>query len=400
MEKQSVFELTPRATVMVREQLERILASEIFRGADEQSAFLRAAVEMRLAGEKEITARTISMHLARAYDYFVDFSVRKAAASVRRNLPRYYREAQNDPVIISFPKPRIEDVPADPKTRTPAKRRYIRQHKGEAYRPFLDYNPTALQDRLLTQVMNTLTHGFSKDLLGTIEPLNALMRSDIDNPLFHLLAARVIFDLASLLPFDPIWLQNMALEGVGSSEELAHHILDLANDKVQDALDCDPDMAEAYILRGAIQFRKSNRENAYDAAYDSFIKAVTTDSGEGVTTNPFFLQWLLSHSDPGARATNLHSARKTARERWNDANYQNSYAFVLIEAGEFDEAEKVLTQLLEQPQHRTNPRFHLTLLRLYHLAQRPDDYRRQIHRMRILLPPEDLAWFAGMFPLP
>jgi len=84
------------AEAEVRQQLERILASEPFRHSRRASAMLRYAVERTLAGEAErIKERTIGVEVfgrPAAYDTAADHIVRSTAGDVRRRLAQYYQE--------------------------------------------------------------------------------------------------------------------------------------------------------------------------------------------------------------------------------------------------------------------------------------------------------------------
>jgi hypothetical protein len=80
----------------VREQLERILASAVFRTSPRYSSLLRHVVERTLDGRpEELKERTIGIDVfARAADYDTntDRIVRTAAGEVRRRLAQYYME--------------------------------------------------------------------------------------------------------------------------------------------------------------------------------------------------------------------------------------------------------------------------------------------------------------------
>src|SRR5438270_1463550 len=93
----------------VRRELERILASAAFAGADRSSRFLRFVVEHSLDGKNvEIKESTIAVGLfdrKPAFDPRTDPIVRAEAARLRTRLDAYYRlEGCSDPVRISVPK--------------------------------------------------------------------------------------------------------------------------------------------------------------------------------------------------------------------------------------------------------------------------------------------------------
>lgn len=81
---------------MVRDQLQRILASPVFRNSSRCSRFLRYVVEASLQGDgQEIKERTIGVDVFGRlpdYDTNADHVVRSVAAEVRRRLAQYYVE--------------------------------------------------------------------------------------------------------------------------------------------------------------------------------------------------------------------------------------------------------------------------------------------------------------------
>ena len=89
----------------VRDQLGRLLASEMFVNADRMSRFLRYVVERPLAGEadrlKEYAIGIDVFDRNDQYDPRVDSIVRVEAARLRSKVEEYYsRAGVNDPVII------------------------------------------------------------------------------------------------------------------------------------------------------------------------------------------------------------------------------------------------------------------------------------------------------------
>src|ERR1043166_8523788 len=90
-------------------QLERILASEGFCGAERQRRFLRFIVEKTLAGEShEIKEYTIALDVydrSASYNPRVDAIVRVEATRLRTKLRQYYETTgREDPVTIELPK--------------------------------------------------------------------------------------------------------------------------------------------------------------------------------------------------------------------------------------------------------------------------------------------------------
>jgi len=93
---------------LIRDQMERILASEIFSRSERLATFLRFVVEETLAGrgdtlkEQAIAAALYDTNLrSNGYDSSV---VRADARRIRDKLREYYSEADLEPVIISLPK--------------------------------------------------------------------------------------------------------------------------------------------------------------------------------------------------------------------------------------------------------------------------------------------------------
>ena len=92
----------------VRGQLERILASSVFRNAPRQSRFLRFVVETALEGEAEnIKEYSIGVEVFEDPEFNPSTStrVRVQAVNLRHKLTEYYLAyGQNDPVVIELPK--------------------------------------------------------------------------------------------------------------------------------------------------------------------------------------------------------------------------------------------------------------------------------------------------------
>jgi TolB-like protein/ketosteroid isomerase-like protein len=93
----------------VRHQLDRILASEVFKNSDRLSRFLRYVVERTLAGEgdrlKEYVVGTEVFERGEQYDPRVDSIVRVEAGRLRTKLEEYYSGPRShDPVVIRIPR--------------------------------------------------------------------------------------------------------------------------------------------------------------------------------------------------------------------------------------------------------------------------------------------------------
>ena len=93
----------------VREQLERVLASELFRSAGRHSRLLRYLVERTLAGEgdqlKEYVLGTEVFDRSDSYDPRTDSIVRVEARRLRSRLEDYYRgPGTSDPMVITVPR--------------------------------------------------------------------------------------------------------------------------------------------------------------------------------------------------------------------------------------------------------------------------------------------------------
>src|SRR5450755_2692510 len=93
----------------IRDQLNRILSSSVFKNSRVLSCFLKFVTDSTLAGkEQEIKEYSIGIHvLSRSKDFNpqLDSVVRINAGRLRRALKEYYYEAgKMDPVLIEMPK--------------------------------------------------------------------------------------------------------------------------------------------------------------------------------------------------------------------------------------------------------------------------------------------------------
>ncbi|MGH9372013.1 MAG: hypothetical protein ACRD15_10835 [Vicinamibacterales bacterium] len=93
----------------VREQLERVLTSELFSSAGRHSRLLRYLVERTLAGEghqlKEYVLGTEVFDRSDSYDPRIDSIVRVEARRLRSRLEDYYRgPGASDPIVITVPR--------------------------------------------------------------------------------------------------------------------------------------------------------------------------------------------------------------------------------------------------------------------------------------------------------
>ena len=95
-------------SALVRAELDRILASEVFSRSDRLSAFLHFIVEQTLAGQGDsLKEHVIAVEL---YGKSTDFNtaadpiVRVDARRLRDKLREYYASASDDAILISVPK--------------------------------------------------------------------------------------------------------------------------------------------------------------------------------------------------------------------------------------------------------------------------------------------------------
>lgn len=117
----------------IREQVDRILASPIFRNSRRNSSLLKHVVERALEGRpEELKERSIGVDVfgkAADYDTNTDHVVRSVAGEVRRRLAQYYMEPGREPEL------RI-DLHAGS---------YVPQFRVPAERPLLTPAPIALE---------------------------------------------------------------------------------------------------------------------------------------------------------------------------------------------------------------------------------------------------------------
>jgi hypothetical protein len=93
----------PIAAASVREQLEKMLASPIFRNSRRYSSLFRYVVEHALAGQTEkLKERTLGVEVFGRppdYDTNLDPVVRIAASEIRRRIAQYYYQAGHETEI-------------------------------------------------------------------------------------------------------------------------------------------------------------------------------------------------------------------------------------------------------------------------------------------------------------
>src|SRR3954468_8783256 len=98
----------PPPAALVRAELDRVLASDIFSRSDRLSSFLTFIVERTLAGEgdtlKELTIATELYGKGVEFTPSADPIVRVDARRLRDRLREYYATAPDSDVIISVPK--------------------------------------------------------------------------------------------------------------------------------------------------------------------------------------------------------------------------------------------------------------------------------------------------------
>lgn len=117
--------------VEIREELERILASPVFRNSKRNCSLLRHVVQRAIEGRpEELKERNIGVDVfgrEADYDTNTDHVVRSVAGEVRRRLAQYYVEAGRDAEL------RIELLPGS----------YVPQFRGGAEVPVPSVEPTA-----------------------------------------------------------------------------------------------------------------------------------------------------------------------------------------------------------------------------------------------------------------
>src|SRR4051812_46016910 len=89
----------------IREQLERVLSSALFRRAERSSALLKFVVEQTVEGRserlKEYTLGAEALGRGETFDPRTDPAVRAEASRLRARLEQYYDTAgRADPVVI------------------------------------------------------------------------------------------------------------------------------------------------------------------------------------------------------------------------------------------------------------------------------------------------------------
>lgn len=99
--------LAPESGQMRREQLERILASQTFQGAERSRTLLRFVVEQALDDRadrlKEYTLGAEALGKGETFDPRTDPIVRAEASRLRNRLDRYYAtDGQTDPLVIGL----------------------------------------------------------------------------------------------------------------------------------------------------------------------------------------------------------------------------------------------------------------------------------------------------------
>lgn len=119
--------------MLVKEQVRRLLQSELLRGSETQRRLFSYLAEQSLAGVadqlKEYTVGVEGLGKHESYDPRQDPSVRIQAGKLRRRLEEYYRtEGVNDPILIEFPKGRFKltfsRLSPSPEAGAPAARRW------------------------------------------------------------------------------------------------------------------------------------------------------------------------------------------------------------------------------------------------------------------------------------
>ena len=113
-------------SALVRAELDRILASEVFSRSDRLSAFLHFIVEQTLAGQGDsLKEHVIAVEL---YGKSTDFNtaadpiVRVDARRLRDKLREYYASAPDDAILISVPKGTYHTGVRDKRVRGATKR--------------------------------------------------------------------------------------------------------------------------------------------------------------------------------------------------------------------------------------------------------------------------------------
>ncbi len=97
----------------IREQIQRILESELFRPSETQRRLFKYLAEKSLAGEaddlKEYSVGVDALGRPASYDPQRDSTVRLQSGRLRQKLLEYYlTQGQNDPVLVDFPRGRFK----------------------------------------------------------------------------------------------------------------------------------------------------------------------------------------------------------------------------------------------------------------------------------------------------
>jgi len=129
----------------IQEEIQRILASQLFLAAPKQAKFLSFILRKSLDGQ-EISEDILGYEMFEGYKKDESTDVRVAASNVRKRLQQYYdNEGRGDIVRIDLPVPTREG-----KTKLAP---------GLAYEPIFKYNPLARSMQLFDQGMEHLNKG-------------------------------------------------------------------------------------------------------------------------------------------------------------------------------------------------------------------------------------------------
>ena len=168
----------------VRGQLERIVASELFRRAERQSRFLRYVIEKALAGEADrLKGYAIGLDVfdrGADFDPNVDSIVRVEAGRLRSKLQEYYRRAGSaDPVLIDLPRgsyaPSISA--ATPEVSRVAKEEPVRSVRGSvAVLPFRSLSGDPAQDYFSDGLTDAVITALARNTHLRVISLTSVMR--------------------------------------------------------------------------------------------------------------------------------------------------------------------------------------------------------------------------------
>lgn len=154
------------SSAAVRDQLSRILASDLFAESPRMVRFLRFTVEEALAGNaaelKENVIGTQVFDRPTAYDSRIDPIVRVEARRLRTKLRAYYdKYGQNDPVVLDLPKGRYAPLFRMRQTRGQKSQEAAGQGSAIAVLPFVNLTAEPgmefLSDGLTEELINALT---------------------------------------------------------------------------------------------------------------------------------------------------------------------------------------------------------------------------------------------------